>query len=114
MGKVYAEKSDSYGYVKYPVSFIYWFPGCTHLDEYFDELPEEFKSLVRRSKKSGSKYLVYAYTNVTVPGEGYKEVYGYSRCMGIDNPRKKYGRDKALGWLHSKLIPLGYSIVKEE
>jgi len=88
------------------VSFIYWWPGREL--EYHEELPEKFQSLVRRCERAGTKYLVFAYTYV--PGHGV--VCGYSRCMDIDNPNKKYGRDKALGWLQKHLLELDYCWVQ--
>ena len=89
------------------VSLIMWWP-TRDLSDYgdFESLPEKFKSLVRRSIGSKSRYLVYA--SVTLP-DG-KEVYGYSRCMDIDNPVRAYGRNRAIGTLRQKLLPLGYTV----
>ena len=88
------------------VFIVYWWEGREFED--FESLPPKFKSLVRRCIGSSSRYLVY--TSVVVPGLG--EIYGYSRCMGIDNPSKKYGRDKALGWLTKRLLPYGYDVYR--
>jgi len=88
------------------VFLVYWWEGREYGD--FDSLPDRFKSLVRRAKRSGSKYLVYASTHI--PGEG--EVYGYARCMGMDNPVRSYGRNRAIGRLRQKALKHGYTIVE--
>lgn len=88
------------------VYLVYWWPDKQYED--YESLPAKFKSLVRRCRGSGSRYLVYA--NAFIPGVG--EVYGYSRCMDIDNPEKDYGRNKAVGWLREKALKHGYAVVQ--
>jgi len=93
------------------VSIMLWWPG-RDLADYgdFEAMPEKFKSLVRRCISSGSRYLVYA--TVILPNGA--EVYGYSRCMDIDNPERKYGINKAVGWLHKRLLnEFAWTIVRE-
>lgn len=87
------------------VSIILWWPGRDKADYEsesggFDDLPEKFKSLVRRCEGSGSRYLAYA--TVTLPDGN--EVYGYSRCMNIDNPVRSYAINKAVGFLRKHLL----------
>ena len=86
------------------VSIILWWPGRDKSDYDsatggYDDLPEKFKSLVRRCIGSGSKYLAYA----TVRMPDGSEVYGYSRCMDIDNPVRSYAVNKAVGFLQKHL-----------
>jgi len=82
------------------VSIILWWPGrdLSDYDDY-EAMPEKFKSLVRRCKSSGSRYMAYA----TVKLPDGSDVYGYSRCMDIDNPVRKYAVNKAVGFLQKHL-----------
>jgi len=85
------------------VEIYYWWPGC-NMD--VTMMPEKFQSLVRRCKRANSRYLAYA--TVYVPGIG--ELYGYARCMDIDNPSRKFARDKAVGWLTKRLLDHGMTV----
>lgn len=83
------------------VSIMLWWPGRDPADYGdFEKMPEKFKSLVRRCKSSKSRYLAYA--TVILPNGD--EVYGYSRCMKIDNPVRKYAVRKAVGFLQKHLM----------
>jgi len=87
------------------VSIILWWPGRKESDYDsesggYDDLPDKFRSLVKRCKGSGSRYLAYA----TVRLPDGSEVYGYSRCMDIDNPVRSYAINKAVGFLRKHLL----------
>ena len=96
---------SKYSPAEHRVALFYWRPGREFKDE--SKLPKEFLGLMADAKWLGSNYLVYACTDL--PGRGV--VGAYALCMGIDQPRKKYGRDKALGRLRSKLLHLNYDLV---
>lgn len=91
---------------EHKVALFYWRPGREFVDE--SRLPQRFRELMAEAEHLGSNYLVYACTNLP----GYGEVCAHSLCMGIDQPVKKYGRDKALGRLRSELLRLNYDIVE--
>jgi hypothetical protein len=90
---------------KHPVFIVHWWPGREY--KKFDELPKAFRRAVRRARGSDSKYLTFACT--FVPGAG--ELHATSRCMSIDNPSRKYGRNRALGLLRQRLLENGYTLV---
>lgn len=82
---------------------VYWWPGREYSD--WESLPAEFKHIVRRCQKSDSRYLAYACVDVN--GKRYS---GWARCMDVDNPRRSYGRNRALGLLHKNLLEDGYGL----
>ena len=95
---------------KFPVYLTYWWPGRKYKD--LESLSKEVRSLIKQCKRSDSKYLVYACTEV----HDGKVFSTHARCMDIDkdNVRKRYGRDHALGLLQQELLQNGYVLVKKE
>jgi len=90
---------------KYPVLLVHWWPGREYKKP--DEMPKAFKKAVKRARGAGSNYLSFAAT--FIPGIG--ELHAVSRCMCIDVPSRKYGRNRALGLLKQKLLENGYTLV---
>lgn len=81
---------------EHDVHVMYHWPGREY--DNWDELPEEFRHNAMWSDALGMRYMVYAFTKI----DG-KEISSVSMCWPIDQPNKKYGRNKTLGRLQQKL-----------
>lgn len=90
---------------KYQVFLVHWWPGREYKKP--DELPRAFRRAVKRARGAGSNYLTFACA--FIPGVG--ELHATSRCMDIDVPNRRYGRNRALGLLKQKLLGNGYTLV---
>lgn len=88
------------------IFLVYWWPGREY--KKLEELPYEFHKMIRHASELESNYLVFSCVDIP----DYGRVYGISQCMKIDKPRRKYGRDRALGLLRQELLRVGYEVVK--
>jgi hypothetical protein len=97
---------------KFPIDLQHWWPEKEFGEGNCLFRKKEIKRALKRNKDFGGK-INNNYMTIAICITPTKTFRYLSKCLSIDQPTRKYGRDHALGLLHKEALKDGYFLETE-